>query len=448
MPFSYNYTTISSCDATTGWTNDGFDTWEAGGDFTDNRREGTNLIEFAESTIGWQSAAYDLGGTSTFDLTENDVHFWFYYTAKGEQVLASSGSVVLRVYSAATRGTNYAEWDLSGHVNEALYPPLLASWNKFLISGDNPTRVGAGGAPTYTAIRWIEMRYDFAASNENQGDPDLGIDWFKYGNTITVQGGTSGTPENFVNLQTWDDRAAATADIADDPHYGLVESADVFVELWAGMQIGSGASSTYFAAENYFIYNRAFSQTVAHDWRVQNNATLRLGKKDIGTQATYAINGCQLVCPNVTIDQEPASSSHNSNFIVESGGTFLGYATKLYRWKDIWFGDASGSADDVDLIDCDFDDNNNIEFRSSTLKVKNSKFHDPAGSGYVGSIYIAPQSLEGIQVFNCERAFHFKASVTVSNYIATDNTYDLVIDDGLTVTLINSTFDPDKILQV
>jgi len=438
--------TLHTCDITTGFADD-MSSFSAGNDFTDNRKQGSNLIEFDySSSNAWRYIRRVLTVDSAIDWTANDFTWWFYYTAKSEQVLGPSDSIVVRVYSTATAGTDYVEWELTGHTTDGLFPALVASWNRFICSGDNPTTVGGTGA-TLTAVRVVEVRFYFTNPNTQNGDPDLAIDWWKSGNTVQVTAGTSASPADIESLSTWD---AVGSDPSTDPGYGLIGLRDVFIELWNGMQFGDGTTATYFAVENTFVFNNQFSVAAQHDWRVKNNATLRVGKKDVQTQGSYAVNGCSLVTPDVAIDGD--TDYPMADFIVEGGSSFtnklLAYASKFYRWKDVFFGLAAGSAGEIDLIDCDFDTCENIEFRSSTLKIKDCKFHDPTGDGYIGTVYVAPQSIDGIQVFNCTRGFYFKATMEMTNYVATDNTYDLVVDDGLTVTLVNSTFDKDKILQV
>ena len=66
----------------------------------------------------------------------------------------------------------------------------------------------------------------------------------------------------------------------------------------------------------------------------------------------------------------------------------------------------------------------------------------------IGILVDAPNSLTNCRFFKADRAVYFQASVTVTGYNATDNAYDAVIDNLLTVTLVNSRFNPDKLLQV
>jgi len=431
--FSYNGNTLSAADATTGWSND-MTSFAAGDDFTANRRQGSNLLEFDSNSTGWKYIRYD--NSSGIDLTNNDVTFWFYYTAKSEQVLASANSVVFRAYSDATPGSNYSEWDLTGHVTGNLFEPLIASWNRFIVSGSNPTRTGGTGA-TLTSVRHFEIRFNFNAANTQQGDPDLGFDWLKYGNQIEVTAGTSSSPADFASMDDWD---RIGTNPATDPDYGICRKKDIFIDLWSGVSIGDGSTATYFASENEFIFNNQFSEDCQHDWVVKSPATLRLGILDETGTEDYSINGCIMAVRENPIDGE--SVTPLADFTVNSGATLLAYATKFYRWDTI---DIDG---DADIRDCDFDSNNSILLNNSSIEIRNTKFHDPSGSGYIGEIQTAPQTLENVRIFNCVRGFHFKASMTVVGYMATDNTYDIVGDNSLTITLVNSEFDKDKILQV
>ncbi len=72
------------------------------------------------------------------------------------------------------------------------------------------------------------------------------------------------------------------------------------------------------------------------------------------------------------------------------------------------------------------------------------------GQRRVGQLFVAPNSLSEVRFFKCDRALYVSgtAARSLTNYEATDNFYDLVCDDNADITLVNSTFDPDKILQI
>ena len=68
----------------------------------------------------------------------------------------------------------------------------------------------------------------------------------------------------------------------------------------------------------------------------------------------------------------------------------------------------------------------------------------------MGQLFDAPNSISGVRFFKCDRALYVSGTTqrTLTDYTATDNFYDLVVDNNGDVVLLNSTFDADKILQI
>ena len=437
--FSYNYDTINDCNSATGFTVvDGVG--ELGGsndDYSGISRHQTDVTNFSRNGAGWGGIrADDLGTGDPWDMTSEDFTWHFLYTAKTGDYLANSSCVAVRVRSSASgTSTDWAEWILTGAVVPGeFFPVLQKTWNPFILSGSTGDRAPDstnGTPPTYTAIRHIECRWNWIDSNNGQSEPSFATDWWKLGTEVTITNGSVGAPADFPTYVSALETPANGSNV--DGQHGVIFGSDVFYETWSGVRVGNGSTTTYFAAENTFIYNNQYSDQVQHDITVASAATLRVGKKDVGTDATYAINGCQLVC----------RTSVTADITIQSGGDWKVFASKVFRYNDL-----SIQADaTVSIIDCDFDSIANISIAASAVTIRNSKFHDPSGSGYIGTI-AANVTLDGAQVFNCTRGFQFSTDVTLRNYVATDNTYDMVLSSGVTATLINSTFDPDKILQV
>ncbi len=437
------YTTVTACDTAAdvaNWAND-MNTVENGNNFTGQRRQGANIHEFDRGT-GFGYMRRDLGAGGTIDFNNTEVSWWWFYTGKAApEVGTNANSVVFRAYSDATPGVNFVEWNLGGDGADGTYPEPLKSWNPYLISGTNPDVTGGTGV-TYTAIRHLEFRFEFNGGNTGN-DPDFAMDWVKYGDRIRVTAGTSVTPADMDALFDWNADPGTT----NPTYYGLCFKSDIYFDMWAGLEVGDGTTATYFAMENQIYYNYQFSDEVEHNIDVLNNATLRIGKKDVGTDATYAISGCTIVCPTTLRDD--TTGARYSNITVKAGTLSKAewYASKFFRWKTISIGESGGSSGTSEIVECDFDSNDTIELRSSNLTITDSKFHDPSGSGYIGDVYVAPSSVSGMKVFNCTRGFNFHATMTIEGYEATDNTTDIVGEGGITVTFRNSFFDNDKILQ-
>lgn len=601
--FTRDDVVITSADGAAGFTAQGAtELGNSDNDYSANRREGVTVLDFGKSGSGSGGYSYDLGSASSdkLDMTAEDVTWPFLYTAKtGEVIDSESSSVSLRVMSAATRSTtNYAEFYLNGAVDGGrFFPPLLKSWNFYVLSGASGLRTPdvEVGIVDYSSIRYLEWRYEWITGNSGNQEPAFAADWVKRGKLVTISSGSSDTPAGFEDLQEWNNVSStelSSTNVLSSPDEGKVFSnGDIFTELWLGLTIGSTTNSTttYFAAENRTIWNNQYSEQVKHDCIINDNATFRLGKLDVRTQESYAINGCTYTLPD---------ERRIADFLLRDGGNFECYGSKIFRWDDVQLGaTTTGTAATADIIGSDFDKNKSIKFQSTGLVIQDTIFHDPlptrldaasawrddagvytditgdwnnsststtlfpatestgdgtifgsteqfgavefefvtAGSGgavtwqywgsgsstwedltgvvdgssgftspsgaigssnrvrttwsipsdwgqtqlaaegqryyiraridttygtnpvllqgqigqrRIGEIVDAPETLENVQFFNCDRGPYFRSNVTLESFKASDNAYDIVADDGLTITLDDSDFDPDKILQI
>jgi hypothetical protein len=409
--FSYNYTTIHTCDSDSGWSDNASRTI---GDY--QAKQGSHCMEIYGSS-GWR---YWFTEPSEFSVMQQDVMLWFLYV-KGKAskyIYDVNDACTIRLWDVYRN--YYADYHMGGHTT------LQASWQNLLVSGDQPNY--KNGAIDFNRINKIELRLNMQSGNGGTGESSFAIDWVKRGNTIIVCNGTLVSPMNFDGMYTWDVLSAI----------GLVYKEDTFVKLWAGLQIGDGSTPTVFSAENMFVYNDQYSDAVHHNIVVKNNATLILGKKLTGAEGdVYAINGCSLV----------TKEGRTADITVEPGGTLLVYGTKVFRFRNVQFGTSSGQASQIEINRCDFDTNYTVDFRTNNLSIKDTQLHHPT-SNSIGVVYNEPATLENIQVHNASRGLTIRDSMALRNYWAKDNTYDIAIQDGKSVDLVNSIFNPGKILQV
>ena len=168
MPFSYG-TTVNDAEALTDWTGDASTT------LTINNvipvKQGSNCVHIEFTATGLRTITLDL--PSALDFTDTIFSWWFYYVSgKGDQFLQGNiDSIRVRAFTTAgASGTAYAEWDLKGPLPDGDgHFSLNAAWNKFFVSGSNPTRTGAGGAPTYTNINSVQFVFDVLNTNGSPG---------------------------------------------------------------------------------------------------------------------------------------------------------------------------------------------------------------------------------------------------------------------------------------
>ncbi len=596
MTWDYNETIISWCDGNTDWTAVGTSVaLESGEDYPGKGNATASptdeVVEFEGSSASSSGGIQrDVGAGNQIDVTTDLISWWFLYTGKSDEFLQNSDSVKVRLRSGTSgTSTNYYEYILTGAQTAGEFFPVLAkSWNAYGIGGANRGSQVGTPATDLTSIRFIDLWFEWQTANSGDQQPGFAVDFAKYGTKFTVTGGTSSAPETLDGtngLREFNDGDPANR--FTDPDYGLVLGANIFFEMWAGVDVGNDTTATYLAVENIFLFNNLYAEEVQYDWNVTNNATCRLGKLDQQAQQDYPVSGCTFI---------NADEVYISSFFVQNGATFECYATKFFRWKDVEFGEvAAGTDPTIDIRESDFDTIRNVEFRSTNADIADTKFHDPLptflnatgawqddngsytniltnwnndttataifpttevvdqdghifgyseqftsvefeistagvagavtfqywngtawtdlsnvvdgtnsftatasegaydryrvtwdlpgdwatrqlsaegqqyyiranidtvyttnpqiqqgriGQRRVGILVDAPNSLSNVQFFKCDRALYFQASVTVTGYNATDNAYDLVVDNTLTISLVNSTFNPDKILQV
>jgi hypothetical protein len=424
MAITLDAVSLATCEATTGWTAIGSAAELAVSDAYDSR-EGTNCLEYGcpadTAHHGYQSPAF-----TAFDVTTREFGVWFLIPKASNdesQILGSASDALrIRLYDASS---NWAEWDLGGNDD------FIGGWNFLRVSGNTPDRTSAT-APTYTAITQAAVLTNNAGANngkQSNGDAYYGIDWMHSYTKITVTAGTALAPNDPDDIVT----AADTK-----PYWGQIVKDETFFTLRAALEIGDGTTSTYFAAENEQMQWDPFDNDVPYEIRVKNNGDWRTGLKNVQTDDTYAQNGCTI----------RHGSKGTADIIVESGGVFKAYATKIEGWKTINLG--SGGAGVIELIKVDIYDNTTLELRSTSLEFTDVRIHFPDGSeASAGAVYADPDIFKKVSVFQTTDALEWRDSSTgIEEYWAGDNTYDFTVLEGKFLSVVNSVFSATKLKRV
>lgn len=423
MAITLNSADLNTCESTTGFTalngEDISSVLRLETSETYDSRQGTYALEWGAPA----DAAHHGPITPTFtafDITAWELGFWFLIPKASNdesQILDTpSDSLRVRVYSSAS---NWAEWDIGGNDDFA------GGWNFIRVSGNAPDRTG--GTPNYSAINQVGVFCRNAGANndkQSNGDAYYGMDWFHRYQKITVTAGSSGTPN------TLDDIMIA---VNTKPFWGQVEKEDIFYRFKCALEIGDGTLASYFAEENKYFYFDPFDSDVPYEIRVKNNADCRFGLKNTGVDGTYAQNGCQLV----------NKISGFAPITVESGGILKAYAVRIEGWSTINLG--SGGSSLIEFVKVDLYNNTTLELRSTGLDFQDVRMHFPDGSkAAIGTVYSVPDLLK-IDVFQVTDGMEFRVGTTVEEYKAGDSTYDLVVLEGVTVNIVNSTINPTKL---
>ncbi len=438
MPVTLNSTTISTADATTGWTADTNNAPNSGPSTGGVlQKEGSGTVEF------------DLGNTATggiksptvtaFDVRTQEVGVWFLnpkVDENGVELMNNGDSALrLRLYS----GTNYADYYQGNNkLTDGFYP---GGWMFLRASGAAGSEDANGGTWTNTQAAAVDSASIIVTSvvdNTNKNATEYAVDIIKYYDKIVVTGYNGGTTP--WTLQDIYDASETNA-------WGVVEKAEGFYRFYCGLEFGDGTNAGAFEATNEYIYLDHSSSDHEYNVVVKNNFTVTLGEKNTQTQDTYAQNGCQLVATEDALFQLSSPAKCAPSLTVESGGILELYDTKVQGFGTINLGSGGSSA--IELINTDLYDNDEVEFRSTGLTADNIRIHHlSTDKGDLGAIYNVPSSMTRINVFNCTDALNFQETMSVTKYNAGDTTYDVVVLEGKTVTLINSVFNETKIKRV
>jgi len=217
-------TSIDDAEATTNWTGDTFSLEP------DIKVEGSNSVATVITPNAGASQEIYVAGTWDFSGTGvNDQHLrlWANISFGGNlQTLANNG---WQIYMSD--GTNSSYWTVSGS------DAYAGGWVQFVIyTGDTPTETS--GTLSKAAITEIGMRFKTLTKPRNV-PANAWFDAWTYGDGYVVTGGTSG------DHLAWSDIASVDLTSA----YGIVTQEEGVTFLAGDIQIGNGATTTYFTMD-------------------------------------------------------------------------------------------------------------------------------------------------------------------------------------------------------
>lgn len=482
------------CEAITGWTVDG--TFATGLALnTQTVRQGSNSIDLDGTTGGEATWTHDINGVNDrFKVTETNLHFWLFY-AKGKSATNAftdnANTLGVRLYVGGTTqylyyyltengdndvpfgwslwqvsGTNYngggelltvtgtPTWavgnTLTGQTSgETATVTRVLTTTTYLIthptgSGFTASETISNGSSTATFSASPDVtadvqRVQLVINWNSNPNPALKMDFWFTGKNINVTSGTSSNPVTFTDIKNFSDSNSLGP-------LGVVEVSDVFVNLLCGVTVGADdsavAGNTGWLADSAknILFNQ-YSEEVKHDLNINRNSGAEFGILRQGTDGTYPLNGCQLVVPP---DRYP-------NIDTREGGTLKIYDGVVLRWGICDFGDSSGdSSTTIDFSRVDFDTCENLKFNANNMFLKNLEvYNNPALiNRQCGEFGAQPDSSVNILVHDCKQGFYFQTTMTIEEYFARDNdSADLGILEGQTLTILNGDFDPNKITR-
>ncbi len=441
MAYSNDYVTRNACDAITGWTS-GTANSTAVVVNTVEQVQGTGCLELrASASITPPEVCYwyyDLAAGNRFKITQADLLMWFYYVkGKGQQYLTTSANAAtLRVFFGGT--TKYADYYQGGD------DVLAFGWQVFTASGKAADAIGGthnNGTDWDLDIFRIELRLEFNEHNTDGGATDprpaLFMDYWRSGTKITVSEGTVAIPIDFSGLQTYSDTNAL----------GVVKITPGVpkVTLLCGLDVGNGLDGAnnegnLVDAGKTVIFQQ-LSEEVKHNLVVENYSSFQLGTLEVGVDDSYPVDGCELVLP----------ANRYSDIDVKAGGSLKLYATKAYRWRNIYLGNGNTGQAAIDLRLVDIDSCETVYFRQTNITIDGVEIHDNAQQvrNHAAEITETPTSSRALRIYQNLEGIHFRDNADLFSLIASDNTnYDLGILEGKTFDLFNSEFAYAKMRRV
>ena len=399
------------CNAITNWT--------AGGTavtpivLNADSREGLNSIEM-RGTAGVMTYTHDIGLGNGFNMLNGSLNFWLRYSkGKGASYLGTVASdVTIRLYFGGT--VDWADY----YPLDAPDEDLQFGWNLLQVSGTNQN--GGGKSSAWTdynrEIRRVELRINLTNANDKDSEdaPILMDCWF-YGTKIIIQDGTTALPETLEDVEAFSNTRTAFP-------LGLVNIDEVFADVKCGIEVNGG----FLEATRKIILMNQWSEEVKQNIELTTAAGsgLRTGESEVGTDGTYAVRGCQITLP----------PNRFSDIIVNNGATLQMFDTKIFQFRDLFFGAAVDTGSTVELRRVQIDSCETAYFRANTLNLQDIEIYNNSNNTrpQCGEIIVSPDSCQNFLVHDCQEGLHFRAAVTMSEYIARDNiAFDLGVLDGV-----------------
>jgi len=208
-------TVISSCDSTSAGG-----TWSAGTADSDAKVEGTACLYVKYSSAGAKSVTFT--PTTNLNLPAGSrIYFWVSWASKAMPDLKTNSGLSMRLYTDAT---HWSEWKIAGS-DTLPHNGWICHILDTSITADSTD--GTNGV-TLSDIDIIYLKFNLSVKG------NVSWDVLRYGTTMTITGGDSGTPATFASM--------LSADVSNA--YGFVALNEGVYYLQGSFQIGTTTAST------------------------------------------------------------------------------------------------------------------------------------------------------------------------------------------------------------
>jgi hypothetical protein len=439
MPITFNFTTINSLDATTDTATFGSASNYQVNDSPVEPLQGTNLVEFRTGTA-FGGIESNVAISPTWDCRDTELYVWLFNPKSdvdGNNLIGlTNDSLRLRIKS----GANFADFN-QGHLrlSDGTYP---GGFILLRASGGPGSESSNSGTWTATQCAACDGWGIYIDADEALGKNDLeyNADFVRRVDKVVVSGTNSGSPYTLEDIFNESENQAL----------GCVQKVGNFYRFFCGIEFGNGTDSGEFSSTNEYILLDHSSADHTYDIAVKNKFTVNLGTKNVGTDDTYSQDGT-IFTVNDTVLFDSASTRPRPNFTVDSAATFNAYASVISGFNTVNLGSNTAGAGNanIELIGADLYDNIDVQFRSNNLVVDNIRVHQlSTDKGDLGAVFSAPSSMKRVQVFNSVNALEYRKSFSLEELNASDNTFDVIVLDNETMTLVNSSFSDGKLKRV
>ena len=431
MGISLNYTTIHNCDSTDGFTAIGDASNIATSDYPP--KEGDKCLEF-------ECKPNSEGGYKTdcdpFDCREFEVGIWFlnpYVDSNNNKMLADNdeSAVRIRLYS----GNNWADFYQKQHIQPN--GEWKGGWMYLRASGEPGDEDANSGTWTENEVANIDGVAIYVKTSDgdttDKNSAKFGIDWFLRYNAITITGDNDGNPWNLEDIYNFAIDKSSGGGV-----WGIVNKAVDFYEINASLILGDGNAGS-FQMQNEYLLLSQWSKIQKQNIIIKNNFSFIVGTLDKGT-INYAKNGCV-----INADGLP-------QIIIENGGIFKIYQSKIQGFDTIIVGDGTNNNTDdiyIELIKTSLFNNNNVDINYYETNLENNKFYSDKNEGVNNlTIKVPIKKLQKLTIFNSKNGLELLTDLTIKEYKALNNTFDLSVKENKNIYLINSEFDSSKLQRI